>query len=106
MPFDVPPSTPPFTDDILVQIAQAVVRIMTGGQNVTGTVTLTASQASTVVDDDRVGPETVINMMPETLNAAGALSTTYISARTDGKFTISHANNAQTDRDFAYSIVG
>lgn len=72
----------------------------------TGVVTLAVGTASTVVTDFRVGPNTVVALMPTTLNAAAALADTYISARSAEAFTITHANTATADRAFAYSVLG
>lgn len=76
-----------------------------GGGNNTDEVTLTAGAASTVVTDTRVSVSSAIILMPTTANAAGAISSTYIT--TDkGSFTINHANNGQTDRTFQYGVIG
>lgn len=71
-----------------------------------GTVTLAVSAAATSVTDFRVGPESVIGLMPTTLNAAAAIPSTYISSRSHEGFTITHANTTTADRAFAYSILG
>lgn len=67
-----------------------------------GTVTLTASATTTTVTDKSITSESVIALMPTTANAAAALGTTYVSARSKGSFTLTHANNAQTDRTFGW----
>lgn len=89
-------------------LAEAVNRLGDGRSNATGSVTLTANQASTVVTERRVGTDSVINFMPTTANAAAEVGagTMYVSAVTSGSYTITHANNAQTDRDFTYSVQG
>jgi hypothetical protein len=78
-----------------------------GRINNTGIVTLDANAASTVVNDDRVGKDSYIGLMPRTANAAveQGNGTLYVVC---GKktFTIAHANNGQTDRVFTYSILG
>lgn len=66
--------------------------------------TLTANAASSTLTDQRITTESVIVLMPTTANAAAALATTYVSARTNGSATVAHANNAQTDRTFAYAV--
>lgn len=71
-----------------------------------GTVTLLSGTVTTVVTDFRVGPNTVIDLMPTTANAAADLVTTYISSRSAEAFTITHANAATGDRTFAYSVLG
>jgi hypothetical protein len=105
------PTTPPQLDDSdpdrhRRQIAEAVRQILDGKVNVVKTVTLRASQTTTTVTDTRIGATSFIGLMPTTLNAAGALATTYISARTDGQATITHANTADADKTFILLILG
>ena len=71
-----------------------------------GTVTLTANAASTTLTDYRITASSVISLMPTTANAAGAIATTYIGTTAIGSATITHANNAQVDKTFRYSIIG
>ena len=87
-------------------IALAVRQIAAGKINSTGTVTLAASTTTTQVNDERAGGDSVILLMPRTANAATAISSTYVSARTKQSFTLTHANNAQTDRTFGYVVLG
>lgn len=72
------------------------------------TVTLTANQTTTTLTDIYIGPDSQIGFTPLTANAAAEIGngTMYVSARTNGSATITHANNAQTDRDFSYSVLG
>lgn len=70
-----------------------------------GTVTLTESATTTTVNDPTVTRDSVIVLMPKTPNAAAALGTTSI-VPANGSFVITHANNAQTDRDYAWAAVG
>lgn len=74
----------------------------------TGIITLNAGQTSTVVTDDRVGSNSFIEFMPRTANAAAERrnGTMFVSSQSKQTFTISHANNAQTDRTFVYTILG
>lgn len=71
-----------------------------------GDVTLVAGTANTAVVDFRVGPNSVIALMPKTENAAAAIPTTYIVQRSAEGFTIAHANTVTANRAFAYSILG
>lgn len=71
-----------------------------------GLVTLAASTTTTAVDDPLFESHQTVVLSPLTANAAAALATTYVSARTTGQFTLTHANNVQTDRDFEYIFVG
>lgn len=90
------------------QTAQAVNLLIDGKFNSTGTVTLTASAASTSVTDYRAGPDSVIVFTPTTANAAAEQGggTMYLSARAKQGFTLTHANNSQTDRTFLYIVIG
>lgn len=79
-----------------------------GKLNNVGEVTLTANAASTTLTDALIGPDSKIsiNDTPLTANAAAAIATTYQDAPTTGSVVIRHANNAQTDRTFRYSVTG
>lgn len=90
------------------QIAIVVNRTLAGKVNCTGTVTLTANVASTAVTDQLAGPNSTIYLSATTANAAAEIGAggLYISAKTDGSFTITHANNAQSDRTFDYAVFG
>ena len=70
------------------QVAEVVNRVLDGGLNSTGSVTLQTSSATTVVSDVRVGENSVITFMPKDTNAAAELTALYVSARTNGTFTI------------------
>lgn len=94
--------------EMVRKLADAVNSLGDGRSNATGTVTLTAAAATTAVTDRRVGTDSVIALMPTTANASGEIGagTIYIAAVTAGSFTVSHANNAQADRTYGYSICG
>ncbi len=86
-----------------------VINILSDGKlNCTGQVKLTASSASTVVSNPLCTPNSFISLTPLTANAASAIATTHIKEvdMISGQFTITHANNAQTDKDFRYVIIG
>ena len=90
-------------------IANAANAALNGKINSFGTVTLTANAASTTVTDPRVGVNSAVFLMPQTANAAGALATSYIAPANHvnkTSFTITHANNAQTDRVLGYLLIG
>ena len=93
-------------------LADAIERILDGRLYCVGEVTLTANAASSAVTDYRVGLSSVILFMPVTANAAAELygATMYVTAANitplTNQFTITHANNAQTDRTFRYLIIG
>lgn len=86
-------------------LAAAINDILIGRGNATGTLTIAASVGTTTLTDLRIGPDTCIALMPTTANAAAALATTYVTSRGNGTATVTHANNAQTDRTYVYSLV-
>lgn len=71
----------------------------------TGTVSLSAGTTTTVVVNQKVNPKSVIVL--EGTNAAGKAetSTTFVSAKTNTGFTITHLSNAIV-RTFDYVIFG
>lgn len=85
---------------------KAINSAIRGKLNCTGEVTLTPNAASTQVTDNRCLTGSVALLIPKTANAAAALASTYIATYAEGSFTITHANNAQTDRNFKYVIIG
>ena len=88
------------------EVALVVRNLVDGKINSTGNLTLTAAATTTTISDQRAGGDSVIILMPTTSNAAAAISTTYVSARAKQSFTLTHLNNAQTDRTFGYVILG
>ena len=89
------------------QVAFVVNNVLEGKLNSTGTVTLTNSSATTVVDDKRVGVDSIILFMPINANASTeqAPGTMFVSSRGKQTFTITHNNNANT-RTFGYIVIG
>jgi hypothetical protein len=90
----------------LFRIVRGIRDLFEGRRNTTGSFTLTANVASTTVTVANFGIASTPIWTPTTANAATALATMYVSARTNGTFTITHVNNAQTDRTFYYAIDG
>lgn len=90
----------------LVDIRTALSGLANGRSNAIGSVTLTASATTTVVTDSNVSADSVIALMPTTATAVSADTLVYVSAVTDGTFTLTHDNNAAIDRTFKYSIQG
>ena len=91
-------------------IVDALNRVNQGKINVTIGVILAASAASTVVTDAHASVNSAIVFDPMTANAVSELAagTCYIKEadRANGSFTITHANNSQTDRKFRILIIG
>ena len=82
--------------------------LLNGKSRNVGSVTLTENTTTTAVDDPNFESHQTVVFSPLTANAAAEIGAggMYVSARTNKQFTITHANNAQTDRDFEYIIVG
>lgn len=91
---------------VLAQVA--INNMLTGKLNCGNEVTLTAGGTTTVVTDTRVGGSSAPLPVAMTANAAAELGagTMYISAVGKQTFTITHANNGQTDRTFRFAIIG
>lgn len=91
---------------------RSIIQLGQGRLNNVGRVTLTAGATSTVVTVGvskaavNIGSDCEVFLSPRTANAAAAVATTYISAVGQGTFTITHANNGQTDRTFGWVAVG
>jgi len=89
-------------------LSRAIASLMGGKTNNVIEVTLTANAASTTVTDARIANSTALIPVPLTANAAAELATMYVSntGRVNNSASITHANNAQTDRTFKFVLVG
>ena len=87
-------------------VASVVNQLVDGKSNAKGSFTLTASATTTTVSDLRVGEDSIINFVPITANAAAEIGAggIFISTRADSSFTITHANNSQSDRTYIYTV--
>lgn len=103
-----PPVPPLQTNDVqqLNRVVDVVNRQNQGKVNVTIEVTLTANVATTTLTDARISAQSYLGFMPQTSNAAAALTGLYVTARIKGQATLNHANNAQTDRTYTVLIIG
>lgn len=90
------------------KINTSINNMLDGRSDNYGTVTLTASATTTTVATSglKVSANSVILLSPKTANAAAALASTYVSAVGNGTFTLTHANNSQTDRTFGFVWIG
>lgn len=91
-------------------IASVVKGLSQGKLNATGTVTLTANQATTTLSSPLIGRQTKIHLFPTTANAAaefgsGTVYMTYPNA-TEGQAVINHANDANADKAFTWVAFG
>jgi hypothetical protein len=101
-------SAPSAAERDVYRIVRAIRELFEGRRNTTGSVTLTANAASTTVAHVNFGVGSAPILTPTTANAAAEIGngTLYVSARGNGSFTITHANNAQIDRTFLYAFDG
>lgn len=101
-------NVPALTETRPQVILQAIRDLFQGRSNAVGRVTLTASSTTTVVSALNIGADTKVFLTATTANAAAEAGGTalYISAVGSGTFTITHANNSQTDRTFFWGAWG
>jgi hypothetical protein len=99
---------PDINETDLTKINTSLQQLAAGRSNAVGTVTLTENAASTLVSDLNCSEDSVILLMPTTANASAeqGAGTIYVSAVARKSFTVTHANNSQTDRTFRYAIYG
>ena len=113
----VPKTYVPATEEKdLRKINLAIQQLAAGRSNATGVVTLAASTTTTTVSPtdpvhagaQTVAPQSAVLLFPKTAHAAAELAAggCYISAVGKQTFTVTHANNAQTDRAIFYLAVG
>ena len=90
------------------RIVNAVRQLMQGRSDAAGSVTLSASAAATTVTAPNCAAGSQVFLFPRSAHAAAELAAggCWISAIGAGAFTVTHANNAQTDRTFSYVCLG
>lgn len=106
--FITPALYPDYHDqkDAFRRLTHTANQLLNGKSFNKGSFTAAASASSTVVNDPRVGVDSVILWMPLTNNAALLDGTIYISSRGKGTFTVAHENTVSTDQDFEYAVIG
>ena len=88
------------------EVSEIVNNLVEGKSNNTGEITLAAGGAtSTTINDERIGYNSVMLLMPTTANAASIIASTYISATNKGNAVITHSANILTDKTYRYLIV-
>ncbi len=86
----------------------AINQLAQGRSNAVGSVTLAANAGATTIKAETCGAASVVLLSPLTAHAAAEIGngTICVSAVSAGTFTLTHANNAQTDRVFGYVCLG
>ena len=99
---------PGITETDLKKIVLAIQQLAAGRSNAVGTVTLATGSATTVVTDKNCAIGSTPLFTPTTANAGTEIGngTMYVSAVSNGSFTITHANSATTGRTFLYALHG
>lgn len=117
--YDGPPLRNPDTKQHLYQIAQVVLRLLQGKTNNIGSFELVPAVAEGEIDPDDptreitindplCNPESFIDFMPLTIQAAQELASNqmYVSEQSAGTFTVTHRDTTTPDRIFRYIIIG
>ena len=91
-----------------MRVAESINGLIDGRLDVVGSFTLTANAASTAVEDNLFESQQVPLIIATSAKAAAEIGagTLYLSDRTKGSFTLTHANNGLTDRSFLYVRLG
>ena len=96
---------PPASTSLRLAI-QAINQLIAGRSNAAYEVTLTPGATTTTLTSENINANSRPVLTAKTANAAAALATTYAVTTSAGVVTITHANNAQTDRTFHVLIIG
>lgn len=100
--------TLPAAEKDVFKIVATIIQLVQGRSNAVGSISLTANASSTVVTAVNCAVGSTVILTPMSAHAAAeiAAGALYISLVSNGSFTISHANNAQTDRNFSWAAYG
>lgn len=90
------------------RLVDAVYQLVEGRNNAVGRFTLRAGFTTTVVTHPNCSMDCEPQYSPRTANASAEVGngTIRISSVDQGSFTLTHANNGQTDRTFGYTVTG
>ena len=99
---------PGITETDLKKVVLAIQQLAAGRSNAVGTVTLATGSSATIVSTPNCAVGSTPILTPATANAATELGngTMYVSAVTNGSFTITHANSATSGRTFLFALMG
>jgi hypothetical protein len=110
MPFPLAPVEAPATSDgpriHRRQLAQAINQVMSGKINAAASVTLTPNATSTTLTDSRIGPQSVIVLVPTTQDASALDIAPWINSTAAGSAVVSHGSSPSADLTFAALIIG
>lgn len=88
------------------RIVNAIIQLIQGRSNATGTVTLRANQTTTVVSAQNCSPDSRPQLYPMTVNAASIMTCIKAADVLLGSFTVTHASSSNTDLTFSWTCFG
>jgi hypothetical protein len=99
---------PGITETDLKKIVLALQNLAAGRSNAVGSVTLAAGSSTTTVTTANCAQNSTPILTPASASAAAEVGNgaMYVSAVTNGSFTITHTNSATTGRTFLYALLG
>jgi hypothetical protein len=101
---------PPPVAPELRRLYEVIQQLRRGKMDIVREFTLTANVATSTLAWKGLSPQSVVVFDPKTANAAAELAagTMYVLTANRGadSWTVTHANNAQTDRTFQVAIIG
>jgi len=95
----------PWTGGDPRSVAEIVNNLVEGKSNNTGNFSTATSTTTTTLNDERIGFNSVIVLMPLSANSAAELKDVYFSNFAQGSCTVHHGSHATT-RTYRYIIVG
>lgn len=106
--YSIPPELMTNSAEHRRRLALAIKSMTAGKLNVTLDVTLDANSATTTIYDARISYfSAIIPAMAMTANAAAAIAAgIWVSPQSNGEATVNHINDANTDKDIRFVIIG
>lgn len=109
-PRSIPGAPDPSDPEFARRVSVMLNNLLIGKTNNTGSVTLVNGGvlgfASTTVSDAHCGPDSVVNLMPTSANAAIALDQWRVTTITNGSFVITHISTSTGDCTAKYTVIG
>lgn len=99
-------TVPSPSETSFLRIVRSIRDLFEGRSNASGSFTVMDNDTTTTVTAINCSATSTIFLQATSANAAAEIGngTLYVSAKAQGSFTVTHANNAQTDRTFDYRI--
>ena len=94
------------TEELVRDLVRAVKAILNGNINSGGSVTLTQSATTTVINNRLIGSDSRIILCPTTSTAATGLDKVHYSYTAEYQITLTHDSTADTDRTYNYILLG